>query len=75
MAYGDFKDLNTRTAADKLLWDKAFNFDKNPNYDGYQRGFASMVYNFFDKKTPVGATTLARSETLAIRNKLFLTKN
>ena len=31
--------------------DKAFNFAKNPNYDGYQRGLASMVYKFFDNKS------------------------
>ena len=37
MAYGDFKDLNRRTGADKVLLDKAFNIDKNPKYDGYQR--------------------------------------
>ena len=24
---------------------------KNPKYDGYQRGVASMVYKFFDKKS------------------------
>ena len=35
MAYGDFK---------------AFNIDKNSKYDGYQRGLASLVYRFFDKK-------------------------
>ena len=29
MAYEDFKDLNRRTAADKLLRDKAFNIAKN----------------------------------------------
>ena len=51
MAYGDFKDLNRRTAADKVLCDKAFNIAKNPKYDGYQRGLASMVYKFFDKKS------------------------
>ena len=50
MAYGDFKDLPRRTAADKALRDKAFNIAKNPKYDGYQRGLASMVYKFFDKK-------------------------
>ena len=49
MAYGDFKDLNRRTAADKVLRDKAFNIAKNPKYDEYQRRLASMVYNFFDK--------------------------
>ena len=39
MAYGDFKDLTKRTAADKVLKNKAFNITKNPKYDGYQRGF------------------------------------
>ena len=38
------KDLATRTAADKILRDKAFNIAKDPKYDGYQRGLASMVY-------------------------------
>ena len=51
MAYGDFKDLAKRTASDKVLRDKAFNIAKNPKYDGYQRGLASMVYKFFDKKS------------------------
>ena len=51
MAYGNFKDLNRRTFAAKVLTDKAFNIAKDPKYDGYQRGLASMVYNFFDKKT------------------------
>ena len=51
IAYGDFKDLKRRTASDKVLRDKAFNFAKNPKYDGYQRGLASMVYKFFDKKS------------------------
>ena len=47
MAYGDFKDLKRRTAPDKILRDKAFYIAKNPKYDGYQRGLASMVYKFF----------------------------
>ena len=51
MAYGDFKDLAKRTASDKVLRDKAFNSAKNPKYDGYQRGLASMAYRFFDKKS------------------------
>ena len=50
MAYEDFKDLKKRTAADKVLRDKAFNIAKDPKYDGYQRGLVSMVYIFFDKK-------------------------
>ena len=51
MAFGDFKDLKRRTVSDKILRDKAFNIAKNPKYDGYQRGLASMVYKFFDKRS------------------------
>ena len=50
MAYGDFKALTRRTPSDKILCDKAFNFAKNLKYDGYQRGFASIVHKCFDKK-------------------------
>ena len=51
MAHRDFKGLTRRTASDKILHDKAFNIAKNPNKCGYQRGVASMVYKFVDKKT------------------------
>ena len=51
MAYSDFKDLKKRTIADKVLRDKAFNIASDQKYDEYQRGLASMVYNFFDKKS------------------------
>ena len=51
MAYGYFKDLNRRTAADKILCAKAFDIAKNPKYDGYQHGLASMVSQFFNKKS------------------------
>ena len=54
MPYGDFKDLNWRTVADKVLRDKAFNIAESPKHDGYQRGFVPMVYNFFDKTTSGG---------------------
>ena len=49
-AYADHKDLINRTEADKVLRDKAYDITSNPEYDGYQRGLASMVYKFFDKK-------------------------
>ena len=64
MAYGDFKDLKRRTAADNVLRNKAFNIAKNPKYDGYQRGIASMVYNFFDKKTKDSGVTLAKKSAI-----------
>ena len=51
MTYGGFKDLKRRTFSDKVLRDEAFNIAKNPKYDGYQTGLASMVYKFFDKKS------------------------
>ena len=54
MAYGDFKDLNRRTVAYKVLYDKTLNIAKNPKYYGYQRGLTSVAYNFFDKKTSGG---------------------
>ena len=47
-AYADHKDLINRTEADKVLRDKAYNIASNPTY---QRGLASMVYKFFDKKS------------------------
>ena len=73
MTCGDFKDLKKRTAADKVLSDKAFNiakdlkYDGNQSlkYDGNQRGLASMVYTFFDKKTKgSGVTTLANKSAI-----------
>ena len=43
IAYGDFNNLNRRTAADKVLQDKAVNIAENSKYDGYQRGLVLMV--------------------------------
>ena len=66
MAYGDFKDLAIRTDADRFLRDKAFNIAKEPKYDGYQRGLASMVYKFFDKKTAGnGIKSISQNDQLA----------
>ena len=40
---------------------------KNPKYDGYQRGLASMVYKFLDKKSKGGGvnTEVKHNEQLA----------
>ena len=59
MAYGDFKDLNRRIFADKMLCDKAFHIAKAPKYDGYQRGLPLMVYKIFDKKKNISNKELA----------------
>ena len=50
MAYGKSKELVKRTQSDKVLRDKEFKIASDPKYDCYQRGLASMVYKFFDKK-------------------------
>ena len=62
MAYGDFKDLAKRADSDKVLRDKAFYIAKNPKYDGYQRGLASLVYKHFDKKKSAGGA-IKQNET------------
>ena len=51
MAHGKSKDLAKRTGSDKVLRDKAFETASDPKYDAYQRGLASMVHKFFDKKS------------------------
>ena len=56
MAYGDSRDLARRTASDNIMRDKAFHIAKNPKCDGYQRGLASMIDKFFDKKTSGSST-------------------
>ena len=49
-AYSDFKDIKNRTAADKILRDKAYEIATDPKYYGSQRCLASMVYKFYDRK-------------------------
>ena len=51
MAYGKTKDLVKRIQSDKVLKDKVSKIASDPKYDGYQKGLASMVYKFFDKKS------------------------
>ena len=55
--------------ADKILKNRAFNIAKDPKYNGYQRGLASMVYKFFDKKSQkVVQSTLILKLHLKISN-------
>ena len=58
LTYGNFKDWAKGAASDKALRDETFNIVKNPKYDGYQRGLASMVYRFFDKKSKGGGVNM-----------------
>ena len=45
------KNLTKRAQSDKVLRDKGFKIASDPNYGGYQRGLASIIYKFFDKKS------------------------
>ena len=46
--------------------DKAFKIVRDPKYYGYQRGLASVVYKFFDKKSSgSGVTTIEPNYQLA----------
>ena len=65
MAYGDFKDLTKRTAADKVLRDKTFKIASDQKCDGYQRGLASTAYTFFDKKSQGSGRPLSSALQLA----------
>ena len=81
-AYTDNKYLLNRTRADKILGDKPYAIASNPQYDGYQRGLASMVYKFFkskvdspDKKAVGSGTTKSSSlehvnESIKLANEL-----
>ena len=51
VAFGKSKDLTKIIQSEKGLRDKTFEFASDPKYDGYQRGLASMVNKFFDKKS------------------------
>ena len=73
MAYADFKCLTKRTASDKILRDKAINIARNPKYNGYQRGLASMVYKLFDKKLLLRAQT--NLPLVVLKMRIFRTKN
>ena len=66
----NFKDLKRRTYSDKVLKDKAFAIASNQKYDGYQRGLASMVYKFFDKKSKESGIKNEIKENQQLANEL-----
>ena len=69
-AYSDSKDLTKRTVADKILRNRAFNIAKDKKYDGYQRGLASMVYKFFDKKSAGSGVVTVEPSAKHVNTKL-----
>ena len=63
MTYGKSKDLAKRAQSGKVLRDKAFRIASDPKYGNYQRGLASMVYKFCDKKS--GGSGIANEPKLS----------
>ena len=70
MAYGDFKGLAKRTAAQKILRDKVFKIASDQKYDGHQRGLASMVHKFFDKKSSGSGRPSSYASLVAANDKI-----
>ena len=50
-AYTKYKDAENRLISDQKLKNSAYGIASNPEDDGYQRGLASMVYKFLDKRS------------------------
>lgn len=50
MDYDTYKDMPRISASDKILCNKPFAIASTLQYDGHQWGYASIVYNFFDKE-------------------------
>ena len=71
MAYGKFKDLTKRKQSDKVLRDKHFEISSNPKYDGYQRGLASMICMFLDKKSTGNVIKNEIKQNQQFANKLY----
>ena len=69
-AYADHKDLINRTKSDKVLRDKAYDIASNPEYDGYQRDLASMMYKFFDKKSMGSGVKKLKNSFLILADEL-----
>ena len=61
------KNLTKRTESDKVLRDKSFEIVSSPKYDGYERGLASMVYKFLDKKSKGSGIKSMSNQQLAYK--------
>ena len=69
IAYEDFKGLTSRTASDKVLFDKSFNIAKTLKWYEYIYRLASVVYRLFDKKFSGG--TVTRASKSAVKRKFI----
>ena len=65
MAYGKSKDLAKRPKSGKCVRYKALKIPSDLKYDAYQRGLASMVYKFLDKKSSGSGVAIEPNYQLA----------
>ena len=70
--YSDSKNLVKRTISDKILKDRDYEIARNFNCDEYQRGLASIVYKFFDKK--IGSPVSVNEQLAEESHKLVIKK-
>ena len=69
-AYAKYKDVENRLIEDDKLKNSAYDIASNPEYDGYQRGLASMVYKFFNSKDALRNKTISGKGTKEV-NKIL----
>ena len=69
-AYAKYKDVENRLIADERLKNSAYDIASNPEYGGYQRGLASMVYNFFNSNVAPRNKTISGKGTKEV-NKIL----
>ena len=69
-AYAKYKDVEKRLIADDKLKNSAYDIVTNPEYDGHQRGLASMVYKFFKSKVAPRNKTISGKGTKEV-NKIL----
>ena len=69
-AYPKYKDVENRLIADDKLKNSAYDIASNPEYDGYQRGLASMVYKFFNSRDAPRNETISGKGTKGV-NKIL----
>ena len=48
-----------------MIRDKVYEITSNPEYDGYQRGLASIIYKFSDKKLKGSNVSFIPNQQLA----------
>ena len=68
-AYSDSKYLTKRTAADKVLKNKAYKI-ASLSHNGYERVLATLIWKFFDKKSKGSGIKNEIKENQRIANEL-----